>query len=94
MIAPVVFIVAGLVLPYITAFLNKEKWSDQTKFIISMAVSVIAVVSGMWIGGSLTSVAAVIKNASVVWATAQIFYQTYFKNSAINTKLLKIGIKN
>lgn len=87
-----VSILVGFIVPLLVSFLKDVKWSRRTKYVFSMAVSVVAAAANMFLQGELHSWFDLVVQAAVVWGVAQVNYKTWFGDTALNVTLENAGV--
>jgi hypothetical protein len=87
-------IVAGVIMPFIVSTLKGASWSDTTKVVLSMVVSLILGAITAYIGGGMEwTIGSVLANATAIFTEATLIYKIWFQGSAVNEKLTEIGAK-
>jgi biotin transporter BioY len=81
----------GVIAPIIISFLKDAKWSMGTKMSLTVAVCVLLGALSVYAAGGveLNSVESYIGAAATVFTVATVMYNTYFKNTELNSELTK-----
>ena len=74
-------VIAGVICPPFISFLKNENWSNATKQILSMAVSLVAGVLVIVIAGGGWSASRILTQSAVILAVATSFYKMYFQSA-------------
>lgn len=85
---------AGIFVPFLVSFLKNTSWSAKVKQGIAIATSAVVAVGITAIdnGVNLSDWKVLVANVTVVFSVAQVVYQQYFGNTALNAKLESIGV--
>jgi predicted membrane channel-forming protein YqfA (hemolysin III family) len=81
----------GFVAPFVISFLKQTAWSLQIKLLLAFAVSAVFGAAAAYSTGALVTedyVGAI----GVVFTVSNLFYQSYFANTPINTRLENVGL--
>lgn len=82
--------IIGAVLPVLIELIAKYVKNTTGKFIVSLAVPLLIGIALNWKALSVADVETIIGSGAVIFASAQIVYKTYFKDSALQRKIEKI----
>lgn len=87
-----VSVLIGFLVPLLVSYLKDVKWNRKVKYVLSMAVSVVAAAANMYIQGDLHHWTDLAVQAMVVWTVAQLNYKTWFGDTALNESLENTGV--
>ncbi len=81
-------ILAGVIMPFIVSTVKRATWSDSTKVILSMVVSLALGAATAFIGGTMEwTIGAALANATAIFTEATLLYKIWFEGTTLNTKL-------
>lgn len=84
-----VAVAAGVVVPFVVSYLKSKSWSQETKHLLSLIVSVVfaVAVTGYDKGFSVDAWQNFVANAGVIFTAAQVFYTQFFQKTELNYSL-------
>lgn len=82
----IISVIQGILLPLIVSFLKGQQWSTNAKFAFSIGIS-IAVAAATLLLENNFDWKFLVANAATVWASAQVVYQTWFKDTTVQSNL-------
>lgn len=82
--------IATFLVPFVS-LIKRPTWGRKLNTAISMAASMVAAIAGAAIDGKLTGGTELLSQFGVAFATSQVVYQLYFRDSDINEKLESKG---
>lgn len=80
----------GLIMPLIVSALKRENWPNTGKVLLSLAIAVIAATIITLVKGEAT-LGTIFDKSAVIFATATVFYKTYFQKSSVDNTLTALG---
>jgi hypothetical protein len=82
--------VLGFVAPFVISTLKQTTWPIQVKLLVAFLVSALFGTAAAFSTGTATT-EDYIGAIGVVFTVSNLFYQSYFANTALNTRLENIG---
>lgn len=82
----IISVLQGILLPLVVSLLKGQQWSTNIKFAFSIVVS-IAVAAVTLLAENNFDWKYLVANAATVWASAQVIYQTWFKDTTAQSYL-------
>lgn len=82
----IISVIQGILLPIVVSFLKGKQWSTNVKFLFSIGVSIVVAAITLFAENDFNW-RFLIVNAATVWASAQVVYQTWFKDTTAQSQL-------
>lgn len=85
----IISVIQGILLPVVVSFLKGQQWSTNVKFLFSIGVSIAVAAVTLFVESNFDW-KFLVANAATVWASAQVVYQTWFKETSVQSKLAQM----
>ena len=90
--------IAGLIAAPVISFLKKQDWPDEIKQVVALGASAVIAFLSILLSGGFNEVTindweSLTAQFGIVFVSSQVFYQQYFKNTEVNTKLENSGVQ-
>jgi hypothetical protein len=83
----ILLFIIGVIMPPVVSYLKKVSWPKEAKLLTSMGVAFALASAVMAVRGDFGSVSEYFEKVSLVWATSQLVYVTWFGKLPINKTL-------
>jgi len=78
--------IAAFLVP-IVSWIKRPTWGSKANAVLAMVAALVAAIAGAVVDGKLTWSSEFISQIGVAFATSQVVYQLYFKETGLNTTL-------